>query len=238
MGDMLAHFKAEYAIPEGEKVTYSGRLDPLASGEVIMLTGNDVHKKDDYNGLDKIYNFKILFGIATDTGDVLGILKRRSILSKIFHSRLIPLNEKRIKKAILKFRKSYNQKYPNFSSFNIEGVPMWQHARNGTLPQKLPKHIITIYEINILNIYKESVENILKNVTERVGNMHGDFRQIQSQEVWQQYFKKHKNKSFFIAECQATVSSGTYIRVLAEDIGSYLCVPALAYFINREEILN
>ena len=40
-----ARAKEEGIIPKDEKATYAGRLDPMAEGLLIVLTGESVHKK-------------------------------------------------------------------------------------------------------------------------------------------------------------------------------------------------
>ncbi len=56
--------------------TYAGRLDPLASGKLLVLLGEECKRKDTYTGLDKEYEVSILLDLATDTGDLLGIPNR------------------------------------------------------------------------------------------------------------------------------------------------------------------
>ena len=56
------------------KVTYAGRLDPLAYGLVIILTDEDVHKRDEFTGKNKIYQFNVIHGIQTDTFDIMGMI--------------------------------------------------------------------------------------------------------------------------------------------------------------------
>ena len=56
-------------------MTYAGRLDPMAEGDLLILIGEECKKKDAYLGLDKEYEVEVLFGIETDTHDVLGIPK-------------------------------------------------------------------------------------------------------------------------------------------------------------------
>jgi len=53
-------------------MTYAGRLDPMASGVLVILAGEEIKNKDKYLGLDKEYEFSILFGFSTDTYDILG----------------------------------------------------------------------------------------------------------------------------------------------------------------------
>src|SRR3989338_4911372 len=59
----------EYA---NTKLTYAGRLDPMASGLLLLLAGEEIKNKEKYLNLDKEYEFEILFGFQTDTYDILG----------------------------------------------------------------------------------------------------------------------------------------------------------------------
>mgnify|MGYP000153282325 CR=1 FL=1 len=54
-------------------ITYAGRLDPMAEGVLLLLAGDEVHKNEEYQKLDKEYEAEILIGFNTDTYDVLGI---------------------------------------------------------------------------------------------------------------------------------------------------------------------
>ena len=256
MGAMLARFRKEYTIGETEKVTYSGRLDPLASGEVLILTAEDVHKKDEFNKHDKTYNFTIMFGASTDTGDILGILKTYTFFEKLFQTKTSALSESRIKRAAKSFIKTYIQTYPPYSSYNIDGIPLWELARAGKLPKKMPKNKVTIYDLEVFRVYTKTSSEILSECKTRVESVDGDFRQVWINEGWGEFLSedsknevqdidksdsgsknKNKEKKFVFADMRVTVSSGTYIRILCEDIGKKLKTPALAYRIIREEIL-
>ena len=169
-----------------EKVTYAGRLDPMASGLLLVLSGDDVHKKDSMLEHTKTYEFTILLGVATDTGDILGkvtetvkadsnIASSESkssgprISSRHFspsakivqpdHSDLLSASateqQKKYKKVIESFKKTYNQPYPLYSSKTVDGKPLWTYAREGIKPDVVPTHSVTISRC-VLN----SVESI------------------------------------------------------------------------------
>ena len=53
-------------------MTYAGRLDPMASGLLIVLAGEETKNKEKYLNLDKEYLFEVLFGFKTVTYDFLG----------------------------------------------------------------------------------------------------------------------------------------------------------------------
>jgi len=54
------------------KMTYAGRLDPMASGVLLVLLGEETKNKEKYIALDKEYEFEVLFCVATDTYYILG----------------------------------------------------------------------------------------------------------------------------------------------------------------------
>lgn len=69
----IERFRVSHPEYQEVKMTYAGRLDPIASGLLIVLTGDKVHEKESYLGLPKTYECVALLGVATDTYDVLGI---------------------------------------------------------------------------------------------------------------------------------------------------------------------
>jgi tRNA pseudouridine55 synthase len=73
--ECLERFRVSNPEYANEKMTYAGRLDPMAEGLLIALVGEECKKKDEYLGLDKEYVFEVLFGFQSDTYDILGIPK-------------------------------------------------------------------------------------------------------------------------------------------------------------------
>src|SRR3989344_2406007 len=59
-----------------EKAAYMGRLDPMAEGVLLIATGDDIKKREEFLNLDKEYEFSALFGFSTDTYDILGKILR------------------------------------------------------------------------------------------------------------------------------------------------------------------
>src|SRR5579862_1783685 len=57
------------------KIGYAGRLDPLAHGVLLLMIGEETKKRDQYLSLPKSYEFEVIFGLQTDTYDILGILE-------------------------------------------------------------------------------------------------------------------------------------------------------------------
>jgi len=113
------------------KMTYAGRLDPMASGLLLILCGEEIKNKEKYLNLNKEYSFEILFGFATDTYDILGKI------TKCVRQGLTQEEEdkkefkKKIKENIKYFTGKFVQKYPVYSSKTIGGKQLFRYARAG-----------------------------------------------------------------------------------------------------------
>lgn len=218
---------SSYANNINSKCCYIGRLDPLASGISIFLTGNETKKQDKFINLDKTYKFNLLIGMKTDTGDILGklldfkgcfSLERLDNILSLFH------------------QKVYQQKYQKFSSIKIkkEGMskPLWYWAKNGNLrEEEIPKHTVNIYS---LDWNKENIQELtFKQIKEDVLKMkllENNYQNFRCDEILPQYEKMNKVLKL---PCVAKVSSGTYIRQLCLDIGEKLGIPCCAHEIER-----
>ena len=71
--DTIKLLKEKYPELKNEKMTYAGRLDPMAEGALIVLARNAIYEKERYLKMDKEYEGEILFGFETDTYDALGM---------------------------------------------------------------------------------------------------------------------------------------------------------------------
>ena len=88
------------------KLGYVGTLDPMATGLLIVLKNEENKQRKNYIGLTKTYEFEILFGISTDSNDLLGIIDQIDINHS---TKTEELN-------FSQFEGKYQQKYPLFSA--------------------------------------------------------------------------------------------------------------------------
>lgn len=100
----LERYRIEAGIDANIPMTYAGRLDPMAEGDLLILVGDECKEKDKYTGLDKEYEVEFLLGIETDSYDLLGIFQKESQVSEII-----------IEKG------KFIQPYPPFSSKTFSG---------------------------------------------------------------------------------------------------------------------
>lgn len=226
--ECLNRLRIQENIPNGVPITYAGRLDPLATGMMIFLSGDDVKNKDKYTGLDKIYTAEFIIGLSTDTADLLGILNKYN-----FDFNKEDLNKEKIQTAFKKLTGNRTQKFHSFSSKIVSGKPLWEHSRNGNTAES--SHLINIYNIDtksIENIRIQDIYNTMENNTKIVTQ---DFRQQEILNSWEVL----KNSNAILLKVLITVhaSAGTYIRVLAEELGENLNLPVCVYSINRDQII-
>lgn len=210
------------------RMTYAGRLDPMASGLLLVLVGEETRNKEKYLALDKEYEFEILFGFATDTYDILGKVVYTSVLQNYKIEKLIKQN---LKHFIGKFM----QTYPMYSSKTVAGKPLFTYARAGKVI-KSPEHEVNVESLKFFKIRKISAQKLLENIERRVIKVKGDFRQKEILKIWRKELSKKKSDKFFIAKLKIKCSSGTYVRGIANSLGEKMNIPALAFSIKRTKI--
>lgn len=71
-------YRTEHPELEGVSMAYAGRLDPMASGKLLVLLGEECKNQTAYHSLDKEYEFSVLLGVGSDSHDVLGRLSTHS----------------------------------------------------------------------------------------------------------------------------------------------------------------
>ena len=217
-------------------MTYAGRLDPMASGLLLVLVGDFVQQKEKYLGLSKEYKFDVLFGFATDTYDILGRVIESSGVGLIHKKNSL---DKRIKESLEFFTGKFMQSYPMYSSKTVAGKPLFAYAREGKIIES-PRHRVIVKSLKFLRLRKISAKNLLENIACRIVKVKGDFRQAEIFRIWRKKLRiniKTRNK-FFLASFHMKCGSGTYVRAIANDFGQHIGIPSLAFTIKRTKIGN
>jgi tRNA pseudouridine(55) synthase len=239
--ECIKRFKNDNPEYKDEKMTYAGRLDPLAEGLLLVLVGEECKNKDKYLGLDKEYELDILLGFSTDTYDILGkvvsCLCERSEANQYYFcddSGLLRYARKDIQNKLESFVGKFSQKYPPYSSKTLKGKPLFEYAKEGSLDnEEIPQKEVEIKKIEILdykNIKKVDLEIYIK---ESVSLVSGDFRQEEIIESWKNSLEKSPLKEYIIISVKVICTSGTYMRSLANSFGLKVDIPALAFNIKR-----
>lgn len=224
----LERVRGEYGVPVGEKMTYAGRLDPMASGEMLVLWGEACKEKDIYLGRSKEYKVSVLLGVQTDTADMLGLVTRVSFEE---------VTEQNIQDAVQSIPKIEKLPYPAYSSKTVSGVPLWVSARVGKDIETIEKEV-ALSDVVLLDIQKIKLADCIDQKIAVIQKVQGDFRQEEIISTWEKIKHEYRNTEVQIVNIQLTASSGAYMRSLAEKIGDMLGVPALACSIERTKIFD
>lgn len=209
--ECLERVRIQEGISSDVPMTYAGRLDPLAEGQMIILVGDECKNKEKYLDYDKEYEIEILFGFSTDSYDVLGLVDNYEIKK---------INEININKYLGKFE----QKYPRYSSKIIAMKEV---------PEEMPTKEVEIYSIENLGTREIKGSDLVNEILAKINLVKGDFRQNEITARWSSISKDICDSYFTILKLRVRCSSGTYMRTLAHNIGIDHGVPALAYSIKR-----
>lgn len=211
-------------------MTYAGRLDPMASGVLLILAGEEAKSKDKYLSLDKEYEFQVLFGFATDTYDILGKV--------VVAGKELTKNEKQLTLAIKKnlkyFKGNFVQEYPAYSSRTVAGKPLFEYARAGE-DVVAPKREVNVKSIKLQKVKKIKGQKLLEDIKKRISLVDGDFRQKEIIKTWDKNLGKN-GEQFFLASFHVKCGSGTYVRSISNSLGEKMGIPALAYSIKRTKL--
>ena len=222
--ELLDRLRLEKPELKDETLSYAGRLDPVAEGEMLILIGEDENKKRaEYLGYDKEYVATFIMGASTDTGDLLGL---------ITNTQHTELKQEQLEKQVSNLKHLTTQIYPWFSGKTVDGIKLFEHFKSGNTDIKRPAQKISIKKANLLSLTTISAQDTHEYIKESINKVKGDFRQKEALENWQNFFKKSPQK-LTMFEIKLHVSSGTFIRALVEDFS----FPVTLLKLKRTKIL-
>lgn len=241
--ERIQRFVAENPEFKKEKMTYLGRLDPLAEGVLLVGSGEDTRqeKREKFFNLDKEYDFAAIFGFATDTYDVLGKILRVEKIANI--------NELDLIKLAKVYEGEREQKYPFYSAKNISSrksfssesprVSLLTQARLSS--ENFSSKKITIHKLEFKRLDTLSHKELFGRLLMDISKVKGDFRQHEILVLWRQILLDSKKPGGsdnvgFLGKFFAHVSSGTYIRGLVNDMGNTLGIGATTLSIKRTRV--
>lgn len=220
----LREMKSEY---RGEKMTYAGRLDPMAEGVLIVLVGDAVHKKEYYCGLEKTYVVDVLFGLGTDTHDLLGMPIRCPALA---------ISDECLQREMNGLGGVHKYPFPVYSSKPVRGKPLFQWAREGRLNEvDIPKRIMDVRDMRLLERYTVTANKLEEMIQEQIGRVSGDFRQHEVLDRWCVLLNE-KRDVFQGVRVTVRCASGTYIRTIAHELGKRLGTGAVVTRLVRTQV--
>lgn len=227
--EVIRQIKSIFPEYTHETLGYAGRLDPMAEGVLLVLKGEENKKRKEYERYDKKYSFEVLFGVETDTYDILGLLSRIQNISEN-----LPLQQ--LQRYINEYIGTWEQPYPPYSSPRVNGRPLFYWARHNALDTiKIPSKKITVHSLEMEALHKMTSSHLLSYIEKKISTIQGDFRQSDILKLWRNELSS-LSCSFTYARFAIECSSGLYIRSLAHDLGKKLNTDAIALSITRTAV--
>ena len=137
------------------KVGHTGTLDPFATGLLILMTGKNTKKCQEFLKLDKVYEATLKLGFTSTTGDPEGEITAFEQKSERDEGTAEQKVETRpslteVKKVVQSFTGKISQTLPRFSAVRINGQRAYKLARKGEKIE-MPTRKVTIYSAEVLS---------------------------------------------------------------------------------------
>lgn len=231
-------YRLEHPELTGLPLAYAGRLDPMASGKLLVLVGDECKRQQEYHGLDKEYVFEVLLGSRSDTGDILGLIDWQESTD---------IEAAALCSIARGLRGPLSLPYPHFSSRTIKGKPLHIWTLENRLGEiEIPAAETIVYSLELINCRFEPVESVYQDALTRINSipevteaskaLGRDFRRSEVRVAWRVWLEHHQGQQVQIARFRCVASSGTYMRSLSEELGRRLGTVGLAYSIHRSRI--
>lgn len=205
------------------RLGYAGRLDPMAEGVLLVLRDDENRNAAQFRALDKTYRVQVLFGVATDSYDALGLVSDVKPAPSLA----------RVQAALPSLVRTFEQTVPAFSSHRVNGKPMFHWARRG-LADTIVRPVLTRTVSELVPEHDVLIEpaSLCESIAERIACVRGDFRQEAIVSRWRSVLASHTGP-LMVTTLRITCSSGTFMRAIAHDLGLALDSAALALSIER-----
>lgn len=211
-----------------EPMTYAGRLDPMAEGLLVVLTGEDRHRAKEFQQLDKTYRAMFVLGFSSDTGDALGMVNKITVHDAVS----IRQGAQEIERILLGDHEVF---MPVYSSYKVQGKPLHVWAKSGRLHEiEIPRRVMHVDDVRDVEVKMMSADEFLKLTVDTISKVSGDFRQEEIVQRWKEVTRDAKD--VMLVSCELDVRSGTYIRSLAEVLGKQLQTEALLCRLVRTRV--
>jgi tRNA pseudouridine55 synthase len=208
---------------KNERLSYAGRLDPMAEGVMPVMVGDECEQRDIFLGFDKTYETEIFFGLSTDSFDLLGLVTG---VKPVAH-----LTEDAFGEAVTPFLGDIEQVPPQFSSGAIsKGL---DKVREGKVDIKKKK--VEVISIGVVSMNPRTVVHVAAEGIKAADMVVGDFRQSEIKARWNEILKNNGDMSGVVVSLKIESGTGFYVRAFARDMGEALGVPACVLRIVRTE---
>ena len=197
------------------KLSYAGRLDPMATGLVVVLHGSLLSRQEEFWHLPKAYDVSVVLGLVTDTYDMLGLPTR------VISAQGTPSAELILSTASALVGK-HTLPVPLYSSHRVDGRPLFQWAREGRADIETPVRVMAVAEVSVHDIERITPVELHDRVRTGVHLVRGDFRQNDILAGWEETLASFGDEELTVVRLSVSCNAGTYIRSLAHVMGKRL----------------
>lgn len=237
--ETLEAWKAMHPELASVPTSYAGRLDPMAEGKLLVLLGDECKKQHLYTQLDKEYEIEIVLDVKTDSGDVLGLAEYKGVETESTRGA--------VRRALDAELGTHTRAYPIFSSKTVKGIPLFRYYFENRLDEiTIPTHEETMHSITLLEESHVRMRDLRSRIVDALTivprsdepskALGADFRQDVIRAKWNDLFADMSDRSFTLLRIRVICGSGSYMRTLAERIGTSLGTTAFAISINRTKL--
>lgn len=208
-----------------EKLAYAGRLDPMASGLLLVVSGDLLARQEEFWAVDKEYEAVVALGMHTDSYDLLGMVDGNPT-GEVPVERMLTVSEGLVGKMYLPV--------PVFSSNRWQGKPLFAWARGGLpVDAQIPVRRMIVKEINIRNTEAIETPLLASMLKTRIPLVGGDFRQELILGRWAAFLSDKEDVRWPLVRLQIRCAGGTYVRSLVHELGRQLGTGAVLVELRR-----
>ncbi len=227
-----------------DKVGHAGTLDPLATGELLLLAGHTTKLTDKFITRPKQYQATFIIGLHTDSYD----LETPIVRLKQYDTSKI--NKILISKTLKLLKKPKLIKITGYSAIKRNGTPLYLNKK-GTYKE------MAIQNYKIISTKIVNKDNVIKKISELASiiasnkalyleisktynikprkqqlNLFNNLLLKLNQNI--NTLKMSKDvQELFILKAKLRVTKGTYIRSIAQQLEKYVKIPTTTLLINR-----
>ena len=191
-----------------QKAGHTGSLDPMAIGVLPLCFGEATKFSQYLLNAEKSYRAVIVLGATSDTADADGEV--------IWQAQTNQLSDAQIIEALNGLLGTQMQVPPMYSALKVNGERLYDLARDGIEVDREAREI-TVHDLRLEQIVRSDFES-----------------PVLSQPI--ECAEAPANAEAIEIEITLTVSKGTYIRSLAEDLGERLGVGAYLGALTRTRV--
>lgn len=128
-----------------KKVGYTGTLDPLATGVLVLPIGRALKVSELLTSNTKEYIAEVILGYETDMLDITGTEIKRNIPH---------VTKEELLKVLKSYIGKYNQEVPLYSAVKVGGRKLYEYARSG-IPVTPPSKEVEVYTLELISDLKQ-----------------------------------------------------------------------------------